>query len=148
MKRLRKGGGTASLAVHRAEEIIKGLSVKERRMIEDSSRRLKYGDLRIEYCLKYNLGSGYRLICVKQENYIIISYIGSHDDCDRWLENNRGFRSAFNEESQKIIFKKKFKKEIKLSEDELALDTENDNILMKKINEKILRSVFSGLCAK
>jgi len=56
MKRLRKGGGTASLAVHRAEEIIKGLSVRERRMIEDSSRRLKYGDLRIEYGLKYNLG--------------------------------------------------------------------------------------------
>ena len=148
MKRLRKGGGNASLAVHRAEEIIKRLSVRRRIGVEEIRKRTKYGEFRYDNVLKYDLGGGYRLICVKQEKHIIISYIGSHDDCNRWLENNRRFRSAFNEESQKVSFEKEFEKEIKLSADEFELEMEYDDILMKKIDEKILRSVFSGLCAK
>lgn len=98
--------------------------------------------------MKYDLGSGYRLICVKQEKHIIISYIGSHDDCNRWLENNRGFRTAFDKESQKIVFKKKSEREIRSSEDELELEMDYDDILLKKIDEKALRIGFNGLCEK
>lgn len=136
------------MAAHRAEEIIKKLAVRRRIGVEDIRKRTKYGEFRYDNVLKYDLGGGYRLICVKQEKHIIISYIGSHDDCNRWLENNRGFRTTFDEESQKVVFEKECEKEIKSSEDELDLEMEYDDILMKKIDEKILRSVFGGLCSK
>jgi len=136
------------LAVHRAEEIIKRLSVRKRIGVEDIRQRTKYGEFRFDNVLKYDLGGGYRLICVKQEKHIIISYIGSHDDCNRWLENNRGFRTAFDEESQKIVFKKKFEKEMRSSADEPESEMDYDDILLKKIDEKALRIVFNGLCEK
>jgi hypothetical protein len=148
MKRLRKGGGKASLAVNRAEEIIKRLSVRKRIGVEDIRKLTKYGEFRFDNVLKYDLGGGYRLICVKQEKHIIISYIGSHDDCNRWLENNRGFRTAFDEESQKIVFEKESEREIRSSEDELGLEIDYDDILIKKMDEKALRIVFNGLCEK
>ena len=136
------------MAVHRAEEIIKRLSVRKRIGVEDIRQRTKYGEFRFDNVLKYDLGGGYRLICVKQEKHIIISYIGSHDDCNRWLENNRGFRTAFDEESQKIVFKKKFEKEMRSSADEPESEMDYDDILLKKIDEKALRIVFNGLCEK
>ena len=148
MERLRKGGGKASLAAHRTEEIIKRLSVRRRIGIEDIRKHTKYGEFRFYNVLKYDLGSGYRLICVKQEKHIIISHIGSHDDCSRWLENNRGFRAALDEESRKIVFEKESEKEIRSSADELELEMDYDDILIKKIDEKTLRSVFNGLCEK
>ena len=146
LNRLRRGGKAASLAAHRAEEIIKRLSSKGQIGYEDIHRRTKNGELRLNKSLKYDLGGGYRLICLKQGKHHVLLYIGTHDDCDRWLENNRRFQFVFNKESREVAFEKAFEKKNKLSEDELEQQVEYDDILMKKIDDKTLRSVFSGLC--
>ena len=148
MNRLRMGGGAASLAAHRVEELIKRLSAKGQIGYGDTNKRTKNGELRIDKSLKYDLGGGYRLICLKQGNDFALLYAGTHDDCDRWLENNRRFRAVFNDKNHKVVSEKKFEKEIKLLADKSDSEMDYDDILMEKIDDNILRSVFSGLCGK
>jgi hypothetical protein len=85
---LRRSGKKAAQAAARAEEII--ASLKACGWVPQSTGNLtKHGELRIRGVRKYDLGSGYRLITFKQARRLFLLYAGSHDSCDRWLENNR-----------------------------------------------------------
>lgn len=85
---LRRSGKKAALAAARAEEIIAAL--KARGQVPQGAGSLtKHGELRIRGVRKYDLGSGYRLISFKQDRCLYLLFAGSHDSCDRWLENNR-----------------------------------------------------------
>jgi hypothetical protein len=85
---LRRSGKKAALAAERAEAIIAGLKTRGR-MPDRAATPTRYGELRIKGVRKYDLGSGYRLITFKQRQRLYLLYAGSHDSCDRWLENNR-----------------------------------------------------------
>ena len=85
---LRRSGKKASLAAAKAEEIISRL--QHERIIPDQAGSItKHGELRIKGVMKYDLGSGYRLITYKNGGRLFLLYVGSHDDCHRWIENNR-----------------------------------------------------------
>ena len=148
MNRLRMGGGAASLAAHRAEEIIKRLSARGQTGHEDTRKRTKNGELRLDKILKYNLGGGYRLLCVRRGRDVSLLYVGTHDDSNRWLENNRGFKPVIGQGSRKVTFEKENAEEGVSLRQEVESEMDYEDILMEKIDEKILRSVFSGLCAK
>jgi len=49
----------------------------------------RYVDRRIKNCTKYDLGNGYRLITVTEDEHLFFLYIGAHDDCCRWIDNNK-----------------------------------------------------------
>ena len=51
----------------------------------------KYGEKRIKNCHKFDFGSGYRMITLHNSDsgIIFIPFLGTHDECQRWLENNR-----------------------------------------------------------
>lgn len=88
LETLKRSGKKAALAATRAEEIIAGLETNGR--VPDSVATLtRHGELRVKGVRKYDLGSGYRLITFKQGLRLFLLYAGSHDNCDRWLENNR-----------------------------------------------------------
>lgn len=86
---LRDKGGKGLFAVKKVEKIIKRLSQNP---YMHAGRLTKRGEHRIRYCRKYDLCSGYRLITIQNENYLILAYIGNHDDCSRWLERNKGLK--------------------------------------------------------
>lgn len=88
LKALRQAGKKAALAVDRAENIISRLKEGVLRP-EQIGTVTKHGELRIKGCMKYNLGSGYRLVTYKEEQELFILFAGTHDDCHRWIENNR-----------------------------------------------------------
>ncbi len=77
-------------------------------------------------------------MCVKRGNHPIATYVGSYDDCDRWLENNRGFApepqlsSAVPRpsEGEKSDHPSKWKAR--------GSEPDYDDILMEQIDEKIL----------
>ncbi|MGD9160635.1 MAG: hypothetical protein PVG39_19620 [Desulfobacteraceae bacterium] len=48
----------------------------------------KYGEKRIRNCRKYDFGNGYRLITLQKGKTILIPFLGTHDECHRWLETN------------------------------------------------------------
>ncbi len=45
-------------------------------------------DARVKNSWKYDLGAGYRLICIRTKQIIYIMHIGDHESCDAWLNNN------------------------------------------------------------
>lgn len=85
---LRKGSRRACLAADRVETII--MEVKRGKLPpEEKCTFTRNGEARIKGCRKYNLGAGYRLVTLKQGDDLYLLFVGTHDECDRWIENNR-----------------------------------------------------------
>jgi len=146
LETLARGDKTASMAASRAEEVIEKLASGDYQAIEIVSRRTKHGELRISGCRKYNLGAGYRLVCVKQEGYLVATYVGSHDDCNRWIENNRGFELELPSLSDSLLVSENCESNRRRDSENEEHEPDYDDILMAKIDQKILRQVFCGLC--
>lgn len=51
----------------------------------------KHGENRVPKCRKYDLAGFCRLLTVVDDAFCYLLYAGSHDDCEKWLERNRGF---------------------------------------------------------
>lgn len=85
---LRQAGKKAALAADKTEDIISRLKKGTLRP-EQLGNTTKHGELRIKGCMKYDLGSGYRLVTLKAEGALFVLFAGTHDDCHRWIENNR-----------------------------------------------------------
>ena len=145
---LAKGDKTASQAASRAEEIMAKLSFGDTQTIEVFSRRTKNGELRINGCQKYNLGGGYRLVCVKRGNHLVAVHVGSHDDCNRWLENNRGFEPELHLPRDVLFFLEKGESKNPSKWGALGSEPDYDDILLEQIDEKILRRIFAGICGQ
>ncbi len=144
---LKRGDKKSSIAAERAEELVKKLLEEDLAFLEETYNRTKHGELRIDKCRKYDLGSGFRLICVEQGADLIITYVGAHDDCDRWIENNRRFEPEVNELSEGTFFTTEEEEGKEASEMEYDKeDMDYDDILMKQIDDNLLREIFCGLC--
>ncbi|MBU3947401.1 MAG: hypothetical protein KJ826_04175 [Proteobacteria bacterium] len=110
----------------------------------ESGIAIKYGKIKIRNCIKYDLGRGYRLITVIDGEHFILSFIGKHEICNRWLDNNK---------NPPLLLKKTLSKEIAASESEsqvsseLTVNTtkEFEDTCGSDIDEKHLRLIFSGL---
>jgi hypothetical protein len=85
---LRRAGKKGRIAADQAEQVIAAM----KRGGPGAARQMPQthrGELRLDGCIKYDLGGGYRMLTVKQGKERFILFAGSHDDCHRWLENNR-----------------------------------------------------------
>ncbi|MGB5423753.1 MAG: hypothetical protein WBN03_16440 [Desulfobacterales bacterium] len=103
------------------------------------------GEKRIRNCRKYDLGCGYRLITLQRGETVYIPFLGTHDNCQRWLESNNRLKD-FNAGAGRmirIVKKKPAKMIAKVSEstDNIADDPD----VFKHLTDKDLRLVFSGL---
>lgn len=146
LNRLRNAGGNASLAARNADELINKLE-KGDNAPGDIGRQTKHGEARIKNCLKYNLGNGYRLICVKQRWHLVLLYVGTHDDCDLWLDKNRELRVVVSDDNQSVSFFENDEEPAPVAWQEFAPEIdEYEEMLLKKIDDRILRQVFCGLC--
>lgn len=146
---LRNTGGKGALAAERAELIIENLPRTPWHSPEIISKRTKKGELRVKNCEKYDLGGGYRLICVREGQYLFFLFAGTHDDCDRWLENNKGMQLETDFDDNTISFEQEDAPVIEHSPDEPEPDIdEYEEELLEKIDDRTLRWVFRGLCKK
>ena len=145
---LAKGDKTAARAAARAEEIMARLASGDSQAIEVVSRRTKHGELRINGCRKYSLGGGYRLVFVKRGSHLVATYVGSHDDCNRWIENNRGFEPELPSHSSAPFPSENQESESPRDSEVEEREPDYDDTLMKQIDEKMLRRIFTGLCGE
>jgi hypothetical protein len=83
-----KDGKRERVVAQRARKIIADLQSHPLHK-EAECKRTRHGELRLNDCRKYDLSCGFRLIALKRDNRLIFTYIGSHDDCQRWIENNQ-----------------------------------------------------------
>jgi len=139
---LKRGDKKSSMAAERAQEAIKELRKEDPAFLKETERLTKHGELRIDNCRKYDLGSGYRLICVEQGEDLVIAYVGAHDDCNRWIENNRRFEPELNELSEEAFSTAEEEDSGDLPGPDHEEEMDYDDILMKQIDDTLLRQIF------
>lgn len=153
MQKLRQAGGRAAFAAERAAAIMVTLAsapgASAPGMPEQVHRRTKFGERRIERCKKYDLGAGYRLVYVKEAEHDVFLFVGTHDDCDRWLTNNKYLYDLQLDRFEDSA--------VRVSEPTAVGgaanpppaaegETDYDDMLMQNIDEQTLRRIFHGLC--
>lgn len=136
----------ATLAAEQARDIIAKLKGGGLSSMEAGSIT-KHGELRIKGCVKYDLGSGYRLVTLKQGRNLYLLYAGSHDDCHRWIENNRELPVAdIRRRSRRMMVDKPSSTKAPCTETEKeTVDWEDGDSLSRELSDRQLRTLFSGL---
>ncbi len=144
---LKQSGKTGSALAQKATRIIESLtSGTIRHHMGAIGSYTKYGEKRIKNCRKYDLGCGYRLITLQREGKVFIPFFGTHDECQRWLENNSRLKEII--AGNGILFRISHHKQSPTSPASIepeGLEEEADDEVMLKISDKDLRRVFSGL---
>lgn len=147
MEALRGAGGESARVAVRAELVIASLAAAGKGGVSRPVRRSRNGERRIAGCFKYDLGNGYRIVAVRDEDALILLYIGSHDDCDRWLEHNRGLRPELDAE-QVPVSPVDRQGEPSSREPDYGPVDDYDAGLTERLSERDLRLLFSGLCGR
>jgi len=150
LHKLRQAGGRSACAAERAEAIMATLAAAPG-MPEQVHRLTKFGERRIDGCKKYDLGAGYRLVYAKEADHYVFLFVGTHDDCDRWLTNNKylhDFQLDRSEDDARHVSGPTAVSDsvVPSTEAEFTEAMDYDDILMQKIDELTLRRVFRGLC--
>ena len=143
---LEKTGKAGMTLAGKAKCIIEGLaSGTARHHMDAIGSFTKYGEKRIRNCRKYDLGCGYRLITLQRGNTVFISFLGTHDSCQRWLESNSRLKdfNAGAGETIRVVEKKSSKIISRMCES--ADDIADDHDVFKHLTDKDLRRAFSGL---
>jgi hypothetical protein len=100
MLRLRSRGGVSQRAFDEACRIIKCLEFDA----DVSNKITKWGESRIDHCIKYDLSNDHhRLVTVHSNKFIYLLFVGSHDDTEKWLNRNRGLTITCNPQTRKIV---------------------------------------------
>jgi hypothetical protein len=86
---LRKAGKKAELAVHKYETIFNDIRQYGCQCKTVLNQRTRNGEARIKNCVKYDLGGGYRVVTIRADCHLFITFVGSHDATDQWIENHR-----------------------------------------------------------
>ncbi len=132
------------IAAKRAEAIIDAL--KNGTIMARAGRLSKNKDARVKKLFKYDLGKGYRLISLKDKSSLYILFVGSHDQCDTWLETNRKGK-PHQTEVPMVCYEIKQKKRRQNSVAPLSFPDPEEDLCdrMPPVSQKDLREVFSGL---
>ena len=99
---LRRKGGSASVAAESIDVFIQNLSRNGNGTGRGQFRYTRDGEYRIKHCRKISLGSGYRLVLIQKDGCYIFLYAGSHDDCFRWIERNKGLTYKIDRDSNSV----------------------------------------------
>jgi len=139
-ERLKKSNDKANKAVEKALDII--LAFKKSRKNFNIMGTLSHsGELRLKDGIKYRLGNGYRLVLSVRKDCLFVLCIGSHDQCDKWLEKNRGEEEFSFSWQEKVLIKCPGKKKF---HNPGFNDKKSD--LFSHIEDRVLRQIFQGIC--
>ena len=142
---LRERGGTALIAVKKSEEIINRIITKGREHSHRIGKQTNNGELRIKHCIKYDLGNGYRLICIRRGFHLTYLFVGNHDDCSRWIERKKGIKYEIDNNYNNMLLTKENTSMDFESVEEIDPVEEYEENIKKRVNDKILRTIFCGL---
>ena len=134
------------MAARKAEDIIDRIVQNGKNNGYKVGRQTRNGELRIRNCIKYDLGNGYRMVCLMRENRFTVVYIGTHDECSRWIEQNKGLTySSYDASAVKIDANEDLRQVLSKERDPSDIYEEE---LLKKIDDETLRTIFCGICGK
>ena len=145
---LRSQGGYAVVAAEKAGEFINILTGTASPGSRGRFRFTRKGEYRVPNCRKVDLGCGYRIVCIHKGERLVLLYIGTHDDCFRWLERHRTAEYDLDAVAQDAWISVKAESgETVLEhrhEDDRATDA-HEEALLERIDDAVLRKVFAGI---
>ncbi len=141
-----KAGKKGAIAAKEADEII-GRLIQGCETPAEIGVMTKSGENRIKKCTKYDLGCGYRLITVLDGDCLFVTYIGTHDECNLWLEKNKFLQPRADKTRGKIFLVQKPAADSPCAEQHQATETEAEPFL-QPVEERYLRIIFSGLFSR
>lgn len=146
IKSLRRSDKRGAAALVRAEELMSAIASGQRSNEEIVTKQTKHGELRLKNCKKYDLGSGYRLISLREGDSLYFAYIGTHDACNRWLNKRRTTGMRLNLERIKPIrYEIAPVEEQGLPAELLQADAEYEAYIASKLDNATIRHLFRGL---
>ncbi len=135
----------AVAAAKKADDIINAIENDADAPLASQGKFARHGEARIKNCVKFDIGKGHRLVCVKENEHLYLLFVGTHDDCATWIENNRNFKpnpKAGNFITRRIPEqKKRTSQRLQNTWDE----TDYEELILAKVTEKDLQFVFRGL---
>lgn len=109
IQRLYQQGGNFQKAAEKCKILLYDLSIKNTNPVEIISKipLTNHGESRIKHCIKYDLSGYCRLVTIQDNGWLVLLYCGTHDDVDKWLENNKGLQVAIKDADKGLfeIFK-------------------------------------------
>jgi len=148
LKALHKAGGRSAFVANHAESVMERFALAGEADFKKTARRTRHGETRIKKCIKFDLVDGYRLLGIRKECDLLFLYIGTHDECDRWIRNKKGLRSILQKEDCDAVSVRKPVPEAQPEEEEPEPDTICEEYLTADLDEKVLRKVFRGLTGR
>ncbi|MBN1905016.1 MAG: hypothetical protein JW927_07955 [Deltaproteobacteria bacterium] len=148
IEELRQSGKTGKSIAQKADSIIENLkSGAFLEYTENSGAFTKYGEKRLKGCRKYDFGNGYRLITLQKDAMILVPFLGTHDECDRWLETNNRSKHIAEGKGTMVSVPDRIEEyedsDITSCYEEDELSTDDD--IQFDLDEQILRTVFCGI---
>ncbi|MFA5905598.1 MAG: hypothetical protein WC836_16830 [Desulfobacula sp.] len=130
-----------SIAAKRARNIIQNLveGVKP----SHAGRLSKKKDARIHNLFKFDLGRGYRLVCIREKVCIHILFVGSHDHCDTWLDTNSRKKPHKTEVSMNVYCVAPSQAEGMAKK--FPAEPGHECFIIPEISQEDLKKVFKGL---
>jgi hypothetical protein len=98
-------GGNFQQAAKKCKEIIGDLKLNEDKVQEtlNNINKTNHGENRIPNCIKYDLPGFCRLVTIQSNGILALIYLGTHDDVDKWLNNNKGYILGVERESNQVV---------------------------------------------
>jgi hypothetical protein len=144
---LKKSGKAGLALAQKATRIIKYLTSETGRYpIDSKSSFTKYGEKRIQNCRKYDLGCGFRLITLQRGMKLFIQFLGTHDECQRWLGKNSRLKKVVTGKGAlfRISRQDRLPKRPK-NDDSADIRHDEEDKVPAELNDRDLRSIFCGL---
>jgi hypothetical protein len=147
---LRAQGGYAAVAADKAEELIGILAGTNPADGRAKFRFTRKGEYRIKNCRKVDLGCGYRIVCIQKDQRLVLLYIGTHDDCFRWIERHRTAEYDLDSVSESDWIEVSGARPVERTSPGLICEEdrfaeEYEASLTGQLDDAALRKVFSGL---
>ena len=132
---------TKAIAAARAKTVIRhlvsGLPPASSGLLEQRT------DRRMKNSFKFDLGSGFRLICVRAKNQIHVVFFGGHDRCDTWLSRHGRNKMCYKGQTRVLSRQRPLSPGPEpVFPEEKATVEQHD---FPRIEQKYLRRVFRGL---
>lgn len=148
LKALRAAGGRSARVAQHVEDLIEKLTSMGDRTLGEIGRLTRYGEARLRGCIKYDLVDSHRLVGMRQGNDLFLVFVGSHDECNRWVRCNRRMRRVTDKDGNEIVAVR----EEECRSDRVDLEELEDDDYLSPVLEQLtdteLRKIFSGLCGR
>jgi len=142
---LRQAGRQAAAVARRAERIIARLGGQSGGYTASAGLTTRYGEKRLAGCTKYDLGAGYRLITLRGQDSVCIRFLGTHDECQKWLQTHSRRSLAWQRRRSVLMAATPACDEDFTQGSETDLQ-DRDEDHFPEVDQRLLRVVFPAFC--